>query len=189
MWFQNGNLTIMIKLIIALFLSLSSASQIKAQEMDSTLAIFFNEEFGKSPVIKENGKQIIVWVGESNKMLSGNLIILSDSTILVGSDSVSLLSINATTKAKKNRVAAGIIAMLGGATSAGLGVLLFVELNKFVDNNLFLFLIALPVYAIAGGLVAGGTLAAGVGTVTLVSGAPTKVRLKAPPVVKYKFNM
>jgi len=180
---------IMKKIVIFLLVFVSFQPNLMAQTLDSTLLIFFNDDFGKTPIIKENGKVITVWVGKEKVRLTGNLEILSDSSILVGADTVFLSQINGVSDAKKSRLGGGLFVVLVGASATGLGFVFVNGINNFVDGNLGLLLLALPAYALAGAMVVGGAIVAVVGLVTTISGAPRKVKLKMMPKVKYRFQM
>jgi hypothetical protein len=150
-----------------------------AQEMDSTLAIFFNEDFGKTPIIVENGKHIKIWYGPSNSYIYGELKIISDSSVAVGTDTVLVAGINALAKTNKKRLVSGLIVMGTGGFLTTVSLLGLKAVKEAVGDNLLLALAYIPVVIFFAGGTATGAIMTGVGGIVAITGGQNKVKVES----------
>ncbi|MDX1349549.1 MAG: hypothetical protein R3279_04840 [Putridiphycobacter sp.] len=147
--------------------------------MDSTLAIFFNEDFGKTPIIIENGKQITIWYGPSNSSIFGELKIISDSSVAVGTDTVLVAGINALAKTNKKRLVGGLIVMGTGGFVTSVSLLGLKAVNEEVGDDLLLALAYIPVVIFFAGGTAIGAIITGVGGIVAITGGQNKVKVES----------
>ena len=178
----------MLRNLLIIIFFLMPVNVIIGQELDSTLAIFFNEDFGKTPIVKKQGDPLTIIIGENLSISTTNLVILSDSSISMNGEIVLLSDITAVRSSKKGRAVAGSAVIAAGTLGAVAGVALIISLNKAIEENLIYLIVALPMYVVAAGMLTGGAVVSTVGLITILSGAPRNIKVKSTPVVKYFFE-